>query len=103
MVPHFFDCVKIDGLVKSRKMPFSVIPAKAEHVVTRSEALALTFSAIQSFQAVADDLDSGFHRSDDFLRIHQNCITLKNLTSRLLPDNTAIILIITDLGEQITY
>jgi len=26
---------------------------------------------IQSFQAVADHLDSGFHRNDDFLRDHQ--------------------------------
>ena len=40
-------------------MPFSVILAKAGHVVTRSEASALTISAIQSFQAVADHLDSG--------------------------------------------
>jgi hypothetical protein len=47
----FFETIKFDGLVKSRKMPFSVIPAKA---------------GIQSFQAVADHLDSGFHRSDDF-------------------------------------
>ncbi|MEA3359377.1 MAG: hypothetical protein U9R17_08245, partial [Thermodesulfobacteriota bacterium] len=35
---------------------FSVIPAKA---------------GIQYFQAVADHIDSGFHRSDDFLRVHQ--------------------------------
>jgi len=48
--------MNFDGLVKSRKIPFSVIPAKA---------------GIQSFQAVADHLDSGFHRSDDFLRVHQ--------------------------------
>jgi hypothetical protein len=40
-------------------MPFSVIPAKA---------------GIQSFQAVADHLDSGFHRSDDFLRVHQSWV-----------------------------
>jgi len=50
--------IKTDGLVKSPKIPFSVIPAKA---------------GIQSFQAVADHLDSGFHRSDDFLRDRQNC------------------------------
>jgi hypothetical protein len=37
-----------DGLVKSQKIPFPVIPAKA---------------GIQCFQAVADHLDSGFHRS----------------------------------------
>jgi hypothetical protein len=38
-----------DDLVKSQKIPFPVIPAKA---------------GIQCFQAVADHLDSGFHRSD---------------------------------------
>ncbi len=48
--------VKFDGLVKSQKILFPVIPAKA---------------GILCFQAVADHLDSGFHRSDDFLRIHQ--------------------------------
>ncbi len=47
---------KLAGLVKSQKIPFPVIPAKA---------------GIQCFQAVADHLESGFHRSDDFLRIHQ--------------------------------
>ncbi|MBA3017745.1 MAG: WYL domain-containing protein [Proteobacteria bacterium] len=41
-------------------MPFPVIPAKA---------------GIQSFQAVADYLDSGFHRSDDFLRVHQTLLS----------------------------
>ncbi|MDI6756085.1 MAG: hypothetical protein QME78_17070, partial [Thermodesulfobacteriota bacterium] len=45
-----------DGLVKSPTMRLSVIPAKA---------------GIQSFQIVISSLDSGFHRSDDFLRIHQ--------------------------------
>jgi hypothetical protein len=38
-----------DDLVKSQKIPFPVIPAKA---------------GIQCFQAVADHLDSGFHRSE---------------------------------------
>jgi hypothetical protein len=47
---------KFDELVKSRKIPFSVIPAKA---------------GIQSFQVATEHLDSGFHRSDDFLRVHQ--------------------------------
>jgi len=42
-------------LLESRKIPFSVIPAKA---------------GIQFFQVIADHLDSGFHRSDDFLRVH---------------------------------
>jgi len=51
--------IKIDGFVKSPKIPFSVIPAKA---------------GIQSFQAVADYLDFGFHRSDDFLRDPQDCV-----------------------------
>jgi len=42
---------KEDALVKSRKTPFPVIPAEA---------------GIQSFQVIANHLDSGFHRSDDF-------------------------------------
>jgi len=45
-----------DGLVRSPGMAFSVIPAKA---------------GIQSFQIVTNYLDSGFHRSDDFLQEHQ--------------------------------
>ena len=48
--------VNFDELVKSLKILFPVIPAKA---------------GIQFFQAVADHLDFGFHRSDDFLRVHQ--------------------------------
>ena len=44
-----------DDFVKSRKTPFFVIPAEA---------------GIQSFQMVTDGLDSGFHRSDGFLRVH---------------------------------
>ncbi len=47
---------KLDELAKSHKIPFFVIPAEA---------------GIQSFQSVAEQLDSGFHRSDDFLRVHQ--------------------------------
>jgi hypothetical protein len=43
---------KVDGFVKSQESQFSVIPAKA---------------GIQSFQPVTESLDSGFHRSDDFL------------------------------------
>ena len=42
---------KDDGFVKSPIYHLTVIPAKA---------------GIQSFQVVADYLDSGFHRSDDF-------------------------------------
>ena len=45
--------LKVDELVKSRETPFFVIPAKA---------------GIQFFQLVTEFLDSGFHRSDDFLR-----------------------------------
>jgi len=42
---------------KVEKYRFFVIPVKA---------------GIQFFQVVADHLDSGFHRSDDFLRVHQD-------------------------------
>jgi hypothetical protein len=48
---------QIDAFVKNRKVPFFVIPAKA---------------GIQSIQLLTRALDSGFHRSDDFLRVHQN-------------------------------
>jgi hypothetical protein len=48
---------KIDELVKSQKVRFPVIPAKA---------------GIQLFQILKNSLDSGFHRSDDFLRFHEN-------------------------------
>jgi len=47
-----------DDLVKSQKVGFPVIPAKA---------------GIQLFQTLKNSLDSGFHRSDDFLRVHQDC------------------------------
>jgi hypothetical protein len=46
----------IDELVKSQKVRFPVIPAKA---------------GIQLFEILKNSLDSGFHRSDDFLRFHQ--------------------------------
>jgi hypothetical protein len=39
----------VNAIVKSPKMPLSVIPAKA---------------GIQSFKVFADHLDSGFHRGD---------------------------------------
>ena len=52
-----FFMLKIDELVISRKTPFFVIPAKA---------------GTQSFQLVTELLDSGFHRSDDFLQNHQD-------------------------------
>jgi len=41
-----------NNFVEIRKTPFFVIPAEA---------------GIQSFEMVTDSLDSGFHRSDDFL------------------------------------
>jgi hypothetical protein len=49
----------IDDLVKSLKRRISVIPAKA---------------GIQLFQILKNSLDSGFHRSDDFLREHHDCL-----------------------------
>ncbi|MDI6756091.1 MAG: hypothetical protein QME78_17100, partial [Thermodesulfobacteriota bacterium] len=55
--PTFYEIILIDELVKSLKMPFSVIPAEA---------------GIQYFQMLINTLDSGFHRSDDFLRNHLN-------------------------------
>jgi len=56
MIFFIFPFTRFDDLVKSQKTPFFVIPAKA---------------GIQFFQLVTEFLDSGFHRSDDFLRIHQ--------------------------------
>jgi len=45
--------LNIDAVAKSRKCPFSVIPAQA---------------GIQYFRALAEYLDSGLRRNDDFLR-----------------------------------
>ncbi|MBA7707780.1 hypothetical protein ES703_116662 [subsurface metagenome] len=53
--------VNYDEIVKTRRTAFFVIPAKA---------------GIQYIQIVAKRLDSGFHRSDDFLRIRQLFIIL---------------------------
>jgi hypothetical protein len=52
---EFFN-FKIDEIVKILRVGFSVIPAKA---------------GIQLFQTFKNYLDSGFHRSDDFLREYQ--------------------------------
>jgi len=52
-VTTFYEAINLDGLVKSRKYPFFVIPAKA---------------GIQYFRALAEYLDSGLRRNDDFLR-----------------------------------
>jgi hypothetical protein len=62
----------IDELVKSRKTPFFVIPAKA---------------GIQFFQLVTEFLDSGFHRSDDFLRNHQvlTCFETISMSQEEIP------------------
>jgi len=52
----FYEPIKVGALVKSRKSPFSVIPAKA---------------GIQFIHRLTKHLDPGFHRGDDFLRGHQ--------------------------------
>jgi hypothetical protein len=52
--------VKVDELAKSRKSPFSVIPAKAPMNAGSS-------TGIQSFQSVNEHLGCGLHRSDNFL------------------------------------
>jgi hypothetical protein len=44
--------LNFEAFAKSRKKPFSVIPAKA---------------GIQYFRLVTNSLDPGFHRGDDFL------------------------------------
>jgi hypothetical protein len=49
----FYEIINFDGFVKSMKSLFPVIPAEA---------------GIQFFQVVTTSLDSGFYRSDDFLR-----------------------------------
>jgi len=51
---------KYDGVVKSQKKPFFVIPAKA---------------GIQCFQKLMTGLDPGFRRGDDFLRVRQICVS----------------------------
>jgi hypothetical protein len=60
----FYETVNYGQLVKSRETVFLVIPAKA---------------GIQYIQGVTKLMDSGVHRSDDFLRDHPyyEC-TLKN-------------------------
>ena len=58
-----------DDLVKSRKTSFFVIPAKA---------------GIQFIQLVTKALDSGFHRSDDFLRVHQLWMSAKKSEKNIL-------------------
>jgi hypothetical protein len=63
-------------IAKIDETPFFVIPAKA---------------GIQFFQLVAEFLDSGFHRSDDFLRNHQDChiaFRIDSLVFKLSPLTT---------------
>ncbi|MDI6686815.1 MAG: hypothetical protein QME06_01195 [Desulfobacterales bacterium] len=52
----FYELVKFDAFVKSRKHTFFVIPAKA---------------GIQYFKVVATTIGSGFQQNDDFLQVHQ--------------------------------
>jgi hypothetical protein len=56
MLRQQIDLGRQNGSVESRKKSFSVIPAQA---------------GIQLYQIVPIFLDSGFHRSDDFLRHNQ--------------------------------
>jgi len=55
-------------LAKSPKDLFSVIPAKPVPAGFKPGA------GIQLYQRIIKSLDSGFHRSDDFLRDHQSLI-----------------------------
>ena len=83
----------IDELVKSRKTPFVVIPAKA---------------GIQFFQLVTGFLDSDFHRSDDFLRdrqywflIHHSMFIFFSKLSTVLPAQKKLSAYGREYGEQI--
>jgi hypothetical protein len=58
----FYETVNLDDIVKSQETPFLVIPAEA---------------GIQFFQLITEFLDSGFHRSDDLLQIHQSSVNKK--------------------------
>jgi len=49
-------------------MPFSVIPAPYQ---VRGELQPESSPAQSGIQMLINTLDSGFHRSDDFLRDHQ--------------------------------
>jgi len=59
-----FILIIFDELVKSPKLVFSVIPANPGSGPGQAPESSL-------FQLVLRPLDSGFHRSDDFLRDHQ--------------------------------
>jgi hypothetical protein len=68
---------KEDDIVKSLKRRISVIPAKA---------------GIQLFQILKNSLDSGFHRSDDFLREHQRRTPDFRLGLNIFIDNSFVCL-----------
>jgi hypothetical protein len=59
----YFRYLKLDGIVKSGKCAFSVIPVKA---------------GIQYYQIVVDSRLRGSDMPTDFLRIHQTLGRLKN-------------------------
>jgi hypothetical protein len=59
--PFCFIAINYDGVAKSRKTVFLVIPAKA---------------GIQVLRTLTEDLDPGFHRGDGFLRDRQIRMTL---------------------------
>jgi len=54
-----------DGLVISQKTPFFVIPRTQQRDLRQAKA------GIQCFQQLMLDLDPGFRRGDDFLRVRQ--------------------------------
>ena len=66
-----FWILNIDELVKSQKTPFFVIPANPG-------LWSGAGAGIQFFQLVTEFLDSGFHRSDDFLRNHQILLAMSH-------------------------
>jgi len=59
----FYESIKIDKLVKSQKVSVFVIPAKA---------------GIQENQSLLDSRLRGSDGLGDFLRDHQDCLTLLN-------------------------
>jgi hypothetical protein len=60
---NFFKQLRLDELVKSQEFPFGVIPSRIG-VLDDDQA------GIQCFQKLITDLDPGFRRGDDFLRVH---------------------------------
>ena len=64
---YFYYTLNDDTLVKSQEFPLGVIPRTQQRDLRQAEA------GIQSFQELMNDLDPGFRRGDDFLRVHQTC------------------------------